>query len=199
MSTAAATTGEDSLARRILMQAARLFAEHGWAATSLREIAAAAGCTKPALYYHWGNKEALFLACVREETDALTALLELHLDGDEPVAQRLVRGLRDFFAHLERRPTGMRLVMGAKLRPEANQPAFDFESVRGLHHDYLRTLLARGVERGELRADVHLDDMAHALTGMIDQRVQLWLHGQRLDRDLPERIVHLFLSGVGTE
>ena len=190
-----------TLAERILRRASELFAEKGWAATSLREIAEAAGCTKPALYYHWGNKEALFTACIRAETDALTALIADHLEDDLPettVAARLVGGLRDFFAHLESSPTGMRLVTRAELRPEPRQPVFDFASLREQHHEYIRTLLARGVRRGELRSDVNLDDMVHALSGMVDQRLQLWLHGEPLDDDLPERIVHLFLHGVGT-
>lgn len=201
MSSLAPIDSDASLADRILRHASRLFAERGWAATSLREIAEAAGCTKPALYYHWGNKEALFTACIRSETDALTALIADHVEdevGDVSVATRLVGGLRDFFAHLERSPTGMRLVTRAELRPEPNQPVFDFASLRDKHHEYIRTLLARGVRRGELRGDVDLDDMAHALSGMIDQRLQLWLHGEPLDHDLPERIVHIFLHGVGT-
>ena len=107
MTALASVTSDATLAERILRHAARLFAERGWAATTLREIAAAAGCTKPALYYHWGNKEALFIACIRAETDALTALIADHLEeelGEATVAVRLVGGLRDFFAHLERSP-----------------------------------------------------------------------------------------------
>jgi len=200
MSSLAPIAADATLAERILSHAAQLFAERGWAATSLREIAEAAGCTKPALYYHWGNKEALFTACIRAETDAITALIAEQLEEDDPttVAMRLVVGLRDFFAHLERSPTGMRLLMRAELRPEPNQPVFDFASLRDQHHEYIRTLLARAVERAELRSDIDLDDMAHALSGMVDQRVQLWLHGEPLPGDLPERLVHLFLHGVGT-
>lgn len=200
MSSLAPIPADATLAERILRHAAELFAERGWAATSVREIAEAAGCTKPAIYYHWGNKEALFIACIRAETDALTALIAEQLEEDDPtpVGERLVRGLHEFFAHVERSPTGMRLLMRAELRPESQQPVFDFASLRDRHHEYIRTMLARAVARGELRDDVDLDDMAHALSGMVDQRVQLWLHGEPLPSDLPERIIHLFLHGVGT-
>jgi AcrR family transcriptional regulator len=201
MSSLTPIDADATLAERILRQASELFADRGWAATSLREIAEAAGCTKPALYYHWGNKEALFIACIRAETEALTALIAEQLDddaGETSIGAKLVGGLREFFAHLERSPKRMRLLMRAELRPEPEQPVFDFVSLRDQHHDYIRTLLARAVERGELRSDVDLADMAHALSGMVDQRVQLWLHGEPLDANLPERIVHLFLHGVGT-
>ncbi|MCC6463973.1 MAG: TetR/AcrR family transcriptional regulator [Planctomycetes bacterium] len=48
----------------ILQAAADLFAERGFDAVSVREIVAAAGLTKPALYYHFGNKEGLARAIV---------------------------------------------------------------------------------------------------------------------------------------
>ncbi|NIR40578.1 MAG: TetR family transcriptional regulator, partial [Actinobacteria bacterium] len=55
MSSLTPIDADGTLAERILRHASELFAQRGWAATSLREIAEAAGCTKPALYYHWGN------------------------------------------------------------------------------------------------------------------------------------------------
>jgi AcrR family transcriptional regulator len=46
-------------AREIARVAARLFASHGYEATSVRMIVEAAGVTKPTLYYHFGSKEGL--------------------------------------------------------------------------------------------------------------------------------------------
>lgn len=53
-STTAPTTRE-----RIPLVALRLFAEKGYDATSMREIAEQLGITKPALYYHFDSKEAI--------------------------------------------------------------------------------------------------------------------------------------------
>jgi AcrR family transcriptional regulator len=44
---------------KILDAAERLFAEHGYAGTSLRQIIAAAGVNLAAIHYHFGNKEEL--------------------------------------------------------------------------------------------------------------------------------------------
>lgn len=44
---------------RILLAAARLFANRGYAGTSVREIVAMAGVTKPTLYYYFKNKDDL--------------------------------------------------------------------------------------------------------------------------------------------
>lgn len=63
-----------STKERLLEQAARLFAERGYAGVSLEDIAQAAGFTKGAVYSHFGSKEQTFLAALRAETDALAAL-----------------------------------------------------------------------------------------------------------------------------
>lgn len=51
---------------RILASARAVFLEHGYAATTLQQIAEHAGATKRTLYVKFGDKEALFSACVVE-------------------------------------------------------------------------------------------------------------------------------------
>lgn len=51
-----------------MQQACRLFAERGYAGTSLTDIADAVGLTRGAIYYYFKNKEALLEAIVRELT-----------------------------------------------------------------------------------------------------------------------------------
>jgi TetR/AcrR family transcriptional repressor of mexJK operon len=67
---AIAPTGLDTRSA-IIAAAARLFAEHGFDATSMDVLAAAAGLTKPTLYRHFGNKEALFAAALQSVLERL--------------------------------------------------------------------------------------------------------------------------------
>jgi len=75
---------------RILDTAERLFAEHGYAATSLRSIIAAAGVNLAAVHYHFHSKEALLEAVILRRSvpanQARLALLdELEREaGDDP-------------------------------------------------------------------------------------------------------------------
>ncbi|MEM9073506.1 MAG: TetR family transcriptional regulator [Myxococcota bacterium] len=186
---------EPRLRETILANAAALFADRGYSATSVREVAEACKCTKPALYYHFASKEALYLACLAHETEKLLSL-ERQLLCDATLKEQLTHGLGLFFDHVQNDPTGMRLLMRAELRPEPNQPAFDFEAMRAHHLGQIQELLAAGVARGELRRDLDLDDAAYALKGMVDQRMQMWLHGVALPADLPARIVSLYFYGA---
>jgi AcrR family transcriptional regulator len=78
MATQAAERGGGRLSaderRAVITRAAgRLFARHGYAATKLEDIAAAAGVTKPIVYRHFDSKKALYLnLLVKHEEDLPT-------------------------------------------------------------------------------------------------------------------------------
>lgn len=60
----------------ILDAAERLFVEKGYHAISMREIADAVGMTKAALYYHFRDKEQLFMAILEGVLSELSMLIE---------------------------------------------------------------------------------------------------------------------------
>ncbi|RRQ28658.1 TetR/AcrR family transcriptional regulator [Rhodococcus sp. Eu-32] len=60
---------------QILDQATRLFAEKGFASTTLQDIADATGLTRPALYHYVANKDALLARLVSESTETPAAVL----------------------------------------------------------------------------------------------------------------------------
>ena len=59
----------DNRRERILLTAARLFAERGFHNVAVRDIADEAGVTHPLIYYYWSSKEEL-LAAVLEHTQS---------------------------------------------------------------------------------------------------------------------------------
>ncbi len=61
----------------ILEAASRLFMEHGYTATSVRQIAEAAGVTEAALYYHFKEgKRALLQAVIEQYAPDMMSVLE---------------------------------------------------------------------------------------------------------------------------
>jgi AcrR family transcriptional regulator len=60
---------------RILNEAARLFVARGYNGISMREIAEGCGISKAGLYYHFVDKEQLFLAILNNSLDELTAII----------------------------------------------------------------------------------------------------------------------------
>jgi TetR/AcrR family transcriptional regulator len=84
------TAPSDTAAYKRLLSAARkIFARKGYSGTSVREIVAAAGVTKPALYYYFRNKEGLYLELFREPFVKLATILDEVSNGRGSATKRL--------------------------------------------------------------------------------------------------------------
>lgn len=75
----------------VLDAAARLFRERGYAVTSMRDIAAAAGMLAGSLYYHFASKEELLVAVYGEGVKRITAAVAEAMSADVPPWERLER------------------------------------------------------------------------------------------------------------
>jgi AcrR family transcriptional regulator len=79
----------------------RLFAERGFEGTSIEEIAAQAGVSKPVVYEHFGGKEGLYAVVVDREVEQLTTVTMALSEGPysrakfEEAAVSLLRYIKD--------------------------------------------------------------------------------------------------------
>ena len=197
--TRTSTREPSNLREKILRAASELFAERGYAATSVREIATMAGCTKPALYYYFQGKEALFLETLRFESDWVAGTMAEVVSVEHPMRDRLIGGMQLFLDQLSKNARGMRLLMRAELWPDEGQPEYDFQSLRKRLFDMIEMILEDGVKEGTVSADIDMDDAAYALVGIFGERLQQWLRGDALPDNFPERAVNLFLYGVAKD
>ncbi len=99
LQTAPPRRGEHT-ADRILDEAEALFAEHGFAGTTLRDVAARVGIRNPSLYNHFDGKEALYRAVLERGIGPALTSLEKHTEeqgeqagSDEPFRGNLVKML----------------------------------------------------------------------------------------------------------
>jgi AcrR family transcriptional regulator len=101
--------------RQILDVALEAFAARGYAGTSMREIAAAAGVTKPVLYLHFASKERLYVALLEEISGALTRGSADAMGADAPARERVRAAIAAFFAYAEERPAAVRVLLASGL------------------------------------------------------------------------------------
>jgi len=81
-----ARTGKSS---HILKTAAGLFANKGYHRTTVDEIAGALGVAKGTIYYHFNNKEELYLAIIQEGVNLLEERMRQDLPGAKTPAEKL--------------------------------------------------------------------------------------------------------------
>lgn len=146
-------TGRPDVAQRILDQATRLFARHGFVGASLRDIARAVGIRKPSLLYHFPSKDELRQRVLDqmlahwneavprilraatsgpEQFDAIAAEILTFFHDDHDRARLLLRELLD-------RPDEIAPLVALRVQPWAK-----------IVCDYIR----KGQEQGRVHPDV---------------------------------------------
>ena len=122
---------------RVLQAAGSVFAERGFAAASLDQVAAAAGFTKGAVYSNFGSKDELFLALMEEEASRRVHVVETTLRTTTDLAGALAA----VGAELSRRDSTWQLLF-----LEFWQRAVRDPQVRRAFVESRRTLRARVTE-----------------------------------------------------
>ena len=84
----------EGIKQRILSEAVRLFSEKGFHGTSMREIASAAKCSLPMLYYYYTNKEALHYALAFGEFTVLIERLNTEVKRGNTILETYVEAIK---------------------------------------------------------------------------------------------------------
>ena len=95
---------------RLLRAAERLFAEKGFAATSVHEITDAAGVNRALLYYYFEDKHSLYTAVIDEGVAEFTQMLDRAFGVPGSYAERLAAFVHGYLDLVARRPESSRVV-----------------------------------------------------------------------------------------
>jgi len=87
-----------------------LFAERGFDGTSIEEIAAVAGVSKPVVYEHFGGKEGLYAVVVDREMERLLDMVTKSLVGGHP-RQKIERAAMALLEYIEDSSKGFRILV----------------------------------------------------------------------------------------
>lgn len=110
-----ANAGTKGVARAVREQqivdaACRAFGESGFAATSVADVAEAAGISKPLIYNYFGSKEGLYAVCLHHAASTLTAEIERTAASGTVGLARAIVTLDGMFRALAPQPWIWRLV-----------------------------------------------------------------------------------------
>ena len=180
-------TRRELVSQEILEKAAALFAEKGFANTSLQDVAEALKISRTALYHYIGSKEELLAALVRGLTEETAEQLE-RIAGDESLdpVEQLDAAIRDMTTRIAHRPANFRLLAIS----EQDLP----EPISSQHRDAqrrtLRALTAivrAGMASGLLRSgDAHV--AAFGVLGMCNW-IAWWFNPAHRDAPTLEQLV----------
>jgi TetR/AcrR family transcriptional regulator len=183
--------------KRLLASATELFANKGYAGTTVREIVARAGVTKPVLYYYFQSKEGVYLDLMREPIQGFFEHIASAMEEAGTARQRLARmcllAYDDFVRHISQ----ARIMYSIYYGPPQGAPFIDFDAMQTRFQDAILAVLREGIRAGEFRRG-NETDMMWTVIGAVNvaMEVELCRPSQSVGRDGIRRMLAILFDGI---
>jgi AcrR family transcriptional regulator len=187
------------VARHLARVAARLFAEKGYDATSVREIVEAAGVAKPTLYYYYGSKEGLARALLSVPlSDLVSILRQIVTTTDDPIGC-VVQVMEAQFAFCREDPDRARFIYALLFGPLGSEVAGELDPCKADLFGWIEAAVRRLAEAG-IVARERVEACSTACRGLIVVATLDFLYNDRpLGQDLARRQVDDLLRGFARD
>ena len=191
-------TKSERTRQRILDAAARAFQRRGYAAVTLKDIAALADMQAGSLYYHFDTKEEL-----------VEAVLDAGVDGAIGATRQAVEALGPGADPLAR----LRAAIAAHVRFVLSEDAYASANIRILGHvpdavrerhlkrqraygAFWRTLFRQAAAAGAIRADLDLSVARMLALGALNWSVEWYRKGERTPSEIAAHAATMILDGI---
>ena len=147
--------------RQLFDTAGNVFADRGFSATIMDDVAFAAGVTKPVLYQHFESKRALFIAVLEDCGERLINSIFNATGQGETLREQMEHGFTAYYDFVKNDDSSFRLLFGASARNDT-----DFAEVTNnvleRFADAVTSLIIEDIPNEERRL------IAHSLIGMAE-------------------------------
>lgn len=152
--------------RKLIAAAAACFAEKGFNATSVREIATRAGISQGAMYTYFKSKDALIRAIVLEEQHSALTAHEKPYRGTcfDRVCEQVVSCISDVGFPVTHR-LWVEIMAESARNPDLQEAFIASDHVM---RESLGRMIEEGIAAGEFRQDIHPDEITLILFAFID-------------------------------
>ena len=201
--------------QRLLDVGLKLFANRGYAGTSVQDITDAAQVTKPTLYYYFGNKEGLFQALVDHAMDERLRLMQEAAPPEKTTVDQLTDIITELTAFARRQPDLLRLTFAIVFAAEGEYPS-GFKKHAKIHDSiqFVGAIIHAGLERGDLNCSFTEHELTQAYFHIIQHSIALAVIESKVKRETkarqlpppsggpfgmePKRTLELFLNGAAS-
>jgi TetR/AcrR family transcriptional regulator len=187
---------EPGARKALLLAAITLFAEKGYASTSVREIVSLAGVSKPVLYYYFQSKEGLFQAILDWAAEEQEVILGEALRKPGTALERIVHLYRRIYQGLMENVQLFKLINHLFFGPPQGAPSYDIERFHRRMAEVIKAIYLEGVGGGEVR-EIDPDEATLLVLGVTDYCFHLdYLHPESMDPERAGRLLRLAFQGL---
>jgi AcrR family transcriptional regulator len=181
---------------RLLEAGTALFAERGYAGTTVQGIVGRAGVTKPVLYYYFESKAGLFRAILDRAGRMQEELLSGILESPGTALGRFLEIYRSVYQGMTEHPELFRLIHNLLFGPPDGIPPYDVMAFHRRMFGAVQRIYAEGVAGGEV-IEAEPREVAMLVLGLMDF---CFHHDQVLgappDPRRAERLLRLAFQGL---
>ncbi|WP_129660417.1 TetR/AcrR family transcriptional regulator [Rothia halotolerans] len=154
---------EDSQRTRIIYQARRYFAQHGYHQATMDDLARACSLSKPMIYRHFDGKYELYAAVVEDSIQELQARVRPVLRGRMDLPHTIRRLVEEFVVLLMHRPEIHTIIFASDMRGDDLIRA----KLEGLHRSLVDPLASILVGHAPPGDEASLTLRAEAIVGTV--------------------------------
>ena len=184
--------------KKIFTVAARLFADKGYNAVSMREISEQAGLSKPMIYYYFGSKEGIYKELVSTGVSHIFSAVETTYAMQITVKEKLTLILKKFFYACQNFPEFAKFISNLFCSAEKIDFLINFKKEATQREQIIVTLFRDGIESGEFDKSLDPVTLAHIYMGVLMHfiMVQLTKNENVLSDQLADDILNILVNGM---
>jgi AcrR family transcriptional regulator len=180
--------------QQMLQVAETVFAECGYQATSMDDIATRVGVTKPMLYEYFGSKDGLLRACLERARQQLHEQTVAAVSAGGGPREVMARAVRAFFEFVDAHAAAWSVLQSESMLT-SGPGAGEIEEIRRQQSDYTQALLA-GMPGAAALDPVELAVRAEMVTGACE-RVAVWRTARSAEEAVSaERATELVMAAL---
>jgi len=163
----------------------------GFHATSMDEVAEAAGVTKPVLYQHFASKRELYLELLDDVGQQLLGAITTATDTAATPREQVENGFAAYFRFVRERHSAFRVLFGGGARRD-EEFADSVRTVEAAIAEAIAALIETDID------DEHRRLLAQGIVGLAEATARHWMdHGLDLEPDVvAARVARLAWAGL---
>ena len=184
--------------KKIFTVAARLFADKGYNAVSMRELSEQSGLSKPTIYYYFGSKEGIYKELVTTGVSHIFSAIESTYSLDVSVKDKLNIIFKKFFSACHNFPEFTQFMSNLIYSAEKMDFMDKFKEQTDRKEQFLIDLFRKGIESGEFDPSLNPKTAAHIYIGVLMHFIlmQLSTKEEVLTDDLADNILITLIAGM---
>ncbi len=160
------TTASDERRSQILDAATRVFAEKGFASTTMDDVASAIGYTKPVIYDHFQGKDALYTEIIRTTADRMMRLLRDAVERQSEPRKKVEAAFQVYFELVVTESDAFRVLF---LQAGSTERNVQLRAVEVDMVSFIEPMLPTSLDAN------HKRELAGGVVGMAEGAAVVWL------------------------